>query len=90
MSRVRVTIDALVIRGLDPIARRALVEGLHAELSRVLSDPANRTAFVRSHRTSVMRLGQVPLEPGAAGGRKIGGRIGQSLAVVRQSPGSKP
>ncbi len=72
MSRVRVTIDALVLKGLEPVERKAMVEGLHAELSRVLADPATRGAWAHSHRTPVLRLGRIPIEPGAAGGRTFG------------------
>jgi hypothetical protein len=80
MSRVRVTIDALALRGLEPAERSALVEGLRTELARVLADPATRRTWARSHRTPVMRLGHMPLEPGAAGGRKFGGGLAQGIA----------
>jgi hypothetical protein len=83
MSRVRVTIDSLVLKGLDPTARKGLVEGLRAELSRVLSDPAVRGAWTHSQRTPVLKLGRMPLEPGAAGGF---GR-GLARAIVK---GRKP
>lgn len=80
MSRVRVNIDSLVLKGVDPIARKALVEGLRAELSRVLSDPAVRGAWTRSQRTPVLKLGRMPLEPGAAGGRGFGGGLARAIA----------
>ncbi len=62
MSRIRVNIDSLVLKGLDPDARQALVQGLRTELTRVLSDPAARTTWTRSRRTPVLKLGRVPLQ----------------------------
>lgn len=79
MSRVRVTIDQLVLKGLEPADRKALVEGLQAELSQVLSDPAARAAWARSHRTPVLKLGRMPLESGPAGGRKFGGGLARAI-----------
>ena len=41
MSRViEVNIDRVVLRGIDPSDRKAMIEGLEAELSRILADPA--------------------------------------------------
>ena len=85
MSRVRVNIDSLVLGGLDPGARKALVEGLRAELSRALSDPAARAAWTRSQRTPVLRLGRMTLQPGATGGRALG--VGVARAIAK---GGKP
>jgi hypothetical protein len=80
MSRVHVTIDELALRGMEPFERRALVEGLRTELSRVLADPAARATWARSHHTPVMRLGPMTLEPGAAGGRTFGGGLARGIA----------
>jgi hypothetical protein len=79
MSQVRVTIDRLVLKGLEPTERKALVEGLQRELSQVLSDPATRAEWARSHRTPVLRLGRLPLEPGTSGGRKFGKQMARAL-----------
>jgi hypothetical protein len=79
VSRVRVTIDQLILRGLDPPERTALVEGLRAELSRVLGDPAARAEWAKSHRTPVLKLGRMPFEPGFAGGRKFGGGLARAI-----------
>jgi hypothetical protein len=79
VSRVRITIDRLVLKGLEPADRKALVEGLQAELSQVLSDPAGRAAWGRSHRTPVLRLGSMPIEPGPSGGRKFGSRLARAI-----------
>ncbi len=83
LSRIRVTIDQVVLRGMDAADRKALLEGLQGELARVFSDTTNRAAWARSHRTPVLKLGRMPLEPGSSGGRKFGtglaGAIGKGL-----------
>jgi hypothetical protein len=78
MSRIDVTIDRLVLRGLDPAARNALVQGLRAELEQVLGDPVNRAAL-SSRRTPVLRLGQVPLQPGISGARNLGRTVARAV-----------
>jgi hypothetical protein len=80
MSRVRVTIDELALTGFAPPERKALVDGLRAELSRALADPAARREWAHAHRTPVIKLGQMTLEPGIAGGRKFGGGLAHSIA----------
>lgn len=79
MSRITLTIGELVLKGVEPADRTALVEGLQAELFRVLSDPAARADWARSHRTPVLRMGRMPLEPGPSGGRKFGSTLGRSI-----------
>ena len=39
-ARVNVAIDRLVLRGMDPAARAAFVDGLRSDLARMLADPA--------------------------------------------------
>jgi hypothetical protein len=79
MSRISVHIDRLVLPEMDVPGRNALVNGLKAELSRVLSDRANRTGWAKSHRTPVLRLGRMPIEPGPSGGGKFGASLGRSI-----------
>jgi hypothetical protein len=79
MSRITVSIDKLVLRGIETWGRKALVEGLQTELSHVLADPANRARWARPHRTPILRLGGLPLEPGPAGGRKFGKGLAQAI-----------
>ena len=79
MSRIHVDIDRLVLPGLEIGDRTALVEGLRAELTRVLSDPAARAQWAGSHRRPVLRFGQMPLEPGRSGGRKFGFALAHSI-----------
>ena len=85
MSRIRVSIDKLVLNGFEPADRSAVVNGLRGELSRVLADPATRDEWARSWRTPVLRLGRMSFEPGRAGGRKFGQRMARDL-VSRMKP----
>jgi len=75
MKRIRIDIDAVVLQGFDPADRKALVEGIQSELSRVLAS----TSGFRSHRTPVLRLGRMPLEPGFSGARKLGAGVARAM-----------
>lgn len=79
MSRITLTIDRLVLNGIDSGDQKALVDSLHAELSQVLSNPAGRKEWARSHRTPVLKLGRMPLEAGASGGRKFGKQMAHAV-----------
>jgi hypothetical protein len=80
MSKIHVTIDRLVLSGLDPAARHAFVTSLKTELTRTLADPAQRADWANSRRTPVLRLGRVALDPGVGGARKLGGQVAKSIA----------
>jgi hypothetical protein len=77
---VNVTIDRLVLRGMDPTARTAFVDGLRRELAHVLADPAARAGMQGSRRTPVLRLGQMPLGDGASGARGLGRSVARAIA----------
>jgi hypothetical protein len=79
MSRITLTIDRLVLQGFEAADRKALVEGLQGELSRVLSDSASRAEWAQSHRTPILRVGRMPLEPGPSGGRKFGNGMARAI-----------
>lgn len=85
MSKIHVTIDRLVLSEFDPAARHAFIAGLKTELTRMLSDPAQRAEWANSRRTPVLRLGRVVLEPGVGGARKLGLQVAKGIAR-----GSKP
>ena len=81
--RINVTIDRLVLGGLEPAARSSFAEGLRRELGRVLADPAT-LALIREgrsypRRTPVLRLGQVPLQPGISGARTLGHAVARAI-----------
>jgi hypothetical protein len=71
MSRIHLTIDKLVLGGLDPAAREAFVTRLKGELARILADPTGRAAWARTHRTPVLRLGRLSL---------LGSQVAQGIA----------
>lgn len=79
MSRITVTIDRLVLKGFEAGERKALAEGLQAELSRVLADAATRAEWARPHRTPVLKLGRMPVEAGTAGARKFGKQMARAV-----------
>ena len=79
MSRIRLTIDRLVLNGLDPWEGKALVETLRSQLSETLADRQLRAEWARSHRTPVLKLGRMPLEAGAAGARKFGKQMARAV-----------
>jgi hypothetical protein len=85
MSRVRVAIDKLVLKGFEPGQREALVDGLQGELARVLADATTRGEWARSRRMPMLSLGRMPLEPGASAGRRFGN--GMARGIIR---GLKP
>lgn len=79
MSDIEVTIDRLVLRGVDPADRTAFVRGLKSELARVLAQPDVRAACAGSRRTPVLRLRPVPLTAGPTGARHLGVRVARAI-----------
>ena len=79
MSPIHVHIDRVVLRGIDPADRHALVAGLKTELARVLADPVIQGGMTQSRRTPVMRLGKMPMEQGIGSARKLGGGIARAI-----------
>jgi hypothetical protein len=79
MSRITLTIDRLILNGVDAAERGALEDGLRTELSRVLADPATRADWARSHRTPVLRLAPMPLQSDRTGSRKFGQGLARAI-----------
>lgn len=79
MSRIRLDIDRLVLKGFQPLEAKALTDALRSQLSLVLSDPRTRHEWARSHRTAVLKLGRMALETGTVGAAKLGKGIGQAM-----------
>jgi hypothetical protein len=88
-ARMNVTIDRLVLRGMDPAARSAFVDGLRGELTRVLADPAARAEMKASRRTPVLRLGQMPLGHGPSNARSLGRSVARAIARNGNAAASK-
>jgi hypothetical protein len=78
--RFTVSIDRLVLRGVDPADRRAFVAGLETELARVLKEQAVQTGWVAGPRTvPTLHLGPVPMQPGLVGAHSLGAHVALSL-----------
>jgi hypothetical protein len=78
MSRIRVTIDEIAFRGIEPSDRTALVEGFEAELTRMLRERSSPSTW-NSRRTPVMKLGAMPFEPGPSSGRRLGAQVARGI-----------
>jgi hypothetical protein len=79
MSRIRLTIDELVLKGFEHTDGKAVAQALETELSAALADPKQRAEWALSHRTPVLRLGKLDYQPGTAGSRQLGGAIGRGI-----------
>jgi hypothetical protein len=79
VSRIRLTIDRVVLNGFHHADARALTGALESQLSQVLADRAARDGWARSHRTPVLRLGRMALQPGTAGARSFGRTLGRAV-----------
>jgi hypothetical protein len=79
MSRMRLNIDRLVLRGFEQLDGKALAEALQSQLSDVLCDRATRSDWARSHRTPLLKLGRMPLETGTVGARKFGKQLARAV-----------
>jgi len=79
VSRIQLTIDRLVLNGLDAHDSRALVEALRSQLSEMLADPLARRQWTHSSPTPATNLGKMPLEPGTAGARRFGKQMARAM-----------
>ena len=79
MSRIRVTIDQVALKGFEAGAGRSVMEALKAELSEMLTDPEQRARWGRSRHTPVWRLGRIAFQPGTSGSRQLGGAIARDI-----------
>jgi len=90
-ARVKVTIERLVLRGMDPAARTAFVEGLRSDLARMLADPATRASLAAGsalRSTPVLRLGQAAMQPGISGARNLGAKVARAIAAGGSARGA--
>jgi len=79
MSRIHLVIDRIVLNGLQPGQDKAVVESLKKQLTTILSDRGTRAAWAHSHRTPVLKLGDVPIANGAAGARSFGAQVARGI-----------
>lgn len=79
MSSIRVNIDRLVLRGVEPLQGKTLAAALQSHLYEVLGDRSTSTEWARSHRTPVLKLGRIPLEAGSIEANKFGKQVAQAV-----------
>ena len=79
VSRIHLTIDRLVLNGLDSADSKALAETLQTHLSQMLADRSARAQWARSHRAPWLKLGRMPLESGPSGARKFGKQMAHAV-----------
>ena len=78
MSRIRLTIDRLVLNGMERAEGTALSDALRTQLAQVVADISAREGWKSSRRTPVVKL-RMPLEPGIPGARKLGAGMGRAI-----------
>jgi hypothetical protein len=74
-----VTIDRLVLRGVDPHHAQALAESLKTELARTFAQPGSDERLQRAQDAPLLRLGRVPLSTGRAGARTFGTNLARAI-----------
>jgi hypothetical protein len=79
MSRIHLTIDRIVLRGVETAAQKPFIEGLQSELSRVLADLTKGTRLAPYRRTPVLKMGGIQLESGPSGGRRFGTQVARTI-----------
>lgn len=77
--RTVVTIDRLVLRGVDAHHAQALAESLKKELARRFAEPGSHERLQRAQDAPVLRLGRVPLDAGRAGARSFGTKVARAI-----------
>ena len=79
VSRIHLTIDRVVLNGFQPHEARAVTRALESQLAQVLGDASARREWARPHRTPVLKLGRMTLDPGTAGAQAFGRRLGNAV-----------
>lgn len=79
MSRIRLSIDRLVLNGFLPLEAKALTGALQSRLSEVLSEQAGKGEQEQSRRIPDWKLDRMPIEAGTNGASKFGRRLGQAV-----------
>ena len=90
--RLDIHIDRVVLRGVDPLDKLALVNALRAELTRSLAGAGAATGVVNagSRCTPVLRATVPALEPGLAGARALGAGVARAISQGIKPRGIKP
>jgi hypothetical protein len=84
MSRIRVTIDRLVLRGMERAEVTALADSLRTQLAQVLRKVAAEQGWKSSRRTPLIKL-QMQWESGLPGARKLGAGMARAIGKSLKS-----
>jgi hypothetical protein len=79
MTRIRLNLDRLILRGVEPLEAKALAETLQSQLLELLAERERRKQWARSHRTPLLKLGRIPLQAGITGARKFGAQMADAI-----------
>jgi hypothetical protein len=77
---MKIQIDRLVLRGLDGLNPRVFAETLQAELARAMQTSQAQAAMQSSSTTPALKLGRLPMQPGAGGARTLATGVARSIA----------
>ena len=78
---MKIQIDRLVLRGLDGLNPRVFAETLQAELARAMQTSQAQAAMQQSSSTTpALKLGRLPMQPGAGGARTLATGVARSIA----------
>jgi hypothetical protein len=78
--KINVTIDRVVLRGIDANLAPALTESLKKELIRTLAQPGSQTRLQNTHDAGLIKVGKVQLKAGRVGARQFGTGVGRAIA----------
>jgi hypothetical protein len=77
---IKVTIDELVLRGVDQHRAQALAESLKTELARTFAQPESRQSLERARDAPVLRLDPMALSAGRTAARTFGTNLARAIA----------
>jgi hypothetical protein len=74
------TVDRVVLHGIQPVEAKALTQALESQLSHLLADRTTRRGWAQPHRTPVVKLAPMTLSPGTVGARMFGRGLAGAVA----------
>jgi len=78
-ASVKVVIDRLVLRGVDPHHAQALADSLKAELEKTFAQPGAGAGLRHARNARVLRLDSAPLHAGRAAARAFGSNLARAI-----------
>ncbi len=84
IPRIRVTIDALVLRGFEPGQRAGIAAGVQQELHALFTGPNGVASLDRDRSRGTLRAGAIQTAPGATP-QTIGAQAARALIKAVRS-----